>query len=118
MLVTMLTAMYMMVQAAESLMERVVGQPAPRPYMVHQPLPWQIHSVSRRRRSSRMDEASMAIASASMAIPCLLSCSDPTSNGTSFSSSTPPLRRVQVEEAAATIQNHFRKFQEKKQKNK
>ncbi|CAL8308359.1 unnamed protein product [Boreogadus saida] len=70
-------------------------------------------------------KASMAIASASLAIPCLLSCSE-ASNGTSSAPALHPLQveeaaalhPLQVEEAAATIQTHFRKFQEKKQKKK
>ncbi|KAK0154702.1 hypothetical protein N1851_002984 [Merluccius polli] len=59
----------------------------------------------------------MAIASASLAIPCLLSCNSAT-NGTSSPSSAPPHSPVEAEKAAATIQNHFRRFQEKKQQNK
>lgn len=62
------------------------------------------------------DYVSMAIASTSLAIPCVLSCSDSNaSNGTAHA--VPPLSPVEVEKAAATIQTHFRKFQQKKQKN-
>lgn len=62
------------------------------------------------------DYVSMAIASTSLAIPCVLSCSDSnTSNGTC--TAVPPLSPVEVEKAASTIQSHFRKFQQKKQKN-
>ncbi|XP_042342199.1 uncharacterized protein LOC121942950 isoform X1 [Plectropomus leopardus] len=102
--------------------------------MVSQPLPWQVHSVSHSRRSSKADEfdglrrnsigvyrknyVSKAIASASLAIPCVLSCSDSNaSNGTCTVPAVPPLSPVEVEKAAATIQTHFRKFQQKKHKN-
>ncbi|XP_071768226.2 uncharacterized protein LOC139921787 isoform X1 [Centroberyx gerrardi] len=133
MLITMLTAMYMMVRVVESIGMRFAQQQDPLTYMVSQPLPWQIHSVSHSRRSSKIDEfdgfrrnsigvyrknhVSMAIASTSLAIPCVLSCSDSNaSNGTCAAPPVPPLSPVEVEKAAATIQNHFRKFQQKKQK--
>ncbi|KAM7399284.1 hypothetical protein PAMP_018565 [Pampus punctatissimus] len=127
----MLTAMYMMVRVVESVTMRFARQQDPLPYMVSQPLPWQIHSVSHSRRSSKADEfdsyrrnsigvyrknyVSMAIATASLAIPCVLSCSD--SNASNGTSTVPPLSPVEVEKAAATIQTHFRKFQQKKHKN-
>ncbi|XP_062241278.1 uncharacterized protein LOC133951384 isoform X1 [Platichthys flesus] len=132
MLVTMLTAMYMVVRVVESIGVRFARQQEPLPYMLSQPLPWQVHSVSHSRRSSKAEEFdglrrnsmgvyrknyfSMAIASTSLAIPCVLSCSDSsTSNGTAHVA--PPLSPVEVEKAAATIQTHFRKFQQKKHKN-
>ncbi|XP_034025154.1 uncharacterized protein LOC117509532 isoform X1 [Thalassophryne amazonica] len=130
MLITMLTVMYMMVRVMESIGVRFVQPQEPLPYMVSQPLPWQVHSVSHSRRSSKIDEfdrrnsmgvyrkkyVSMAIASTSLAIPCVLSCSDSNaSNGTA--TAVPPLSPVEVEKAASTIQTHFRKFQQKKQKN-
>ncbi|KAG7478757.1 hypothetical protein JOB18_007433 [Solea senegalensis] len=135
MLVTMLTTMYMVVRVIESIGVRFARQQEPLPYMVSQPLPWQVHSVSHSRRSSskadefdgfrrnsigvyRKNFVSMAIASTSLAVPCVLSCSDSnTSNGTCTPSPARPLSPVPVEKAAATIQTHFRKFQEKKQKN-
>ncbi|XP_048119908.1 uncharacterized protein LOC125307843 isoform X2 [Alosa alosa] len=56
MIVTMLTAMYMMVKAAEQLGVRWGKEPEPLPYMLSQPIPWQIHSVSNSRRGSRAEE--------------------------------------------------------------
>ncbi|XP_034723793.1 uncharacterized protein LOC117942444 isoform X1 [Etheostoma cragini] len=134
MLVTMLTAMYMVVRVVESIGVRFARQQEPMPYMLSQPLPWQVHSVSQSRRSSKADEfdglrrnsigvyrknyVSMAIASASLAVPCVLSCSESNaSNGTCTMSAAPPLSPVEVEKAAATIQTHFRKFQQKRHKN-
>lgn len=64
------------------------------------------------------DYVSMAIASASLAIPCVPLCSDTNaSNGICAAPAVPPLSPVEVEKAAATIQTHFRKFQQKKHKN-
>lgn len=37
---------------------RFARQQDPLPYMVSQPLPWQVHSVSHSRRSSKVDEVS------------------------------------------------------------
>uniref|UniRef100_A0A3P8SWG7 Secreted protein n=1 Tax=Amphiprion percula TaxID=161767 RepID=A0A3P8SWG7_AMPPE len=53
MLITMLTAMYMMVRVIGM---RFAQQQEPLPYMVSQPLPWQVHSVSHSRRSSKAEE--------------------------------------------------------------
>ncbi|KAM4567342.1 uncharacterized protein PAE49_010695 isoform 3-T3 [Odontesthes bonariensis] len=66
----------------------------------------------------RKNFVSMAIATTTLAVPCVLSCSDSiTSNGTCATPDIPPLSPVEVEKAAATIQSHFRKFQQKKHKN-
>ncbi|XP_062329182.1 uncharacterized protein LOC134029175 isoform X1 [Osmerus eperlanus] len=133
MLVTMLTAMYMMVRVAESLGMRFARQPDPLPFMVSQPLPWQVHSVSHSRRSSRTEEYegqrrnsmgvyrknffSTATMAASLAIPCLLSCPDSTaSNGHPASLAAAPLSPVEADKAAATIQTQYRKYQQKKHK--
>uniref|UniRef100_A0A8C6M507 Uncharacterized protein n=1 Tax=Nothobranchius furzeri TaxID=105023 RepID=A0A8C6M507_NOTFU len=35
-------------------------KPEPLPYMVSQPLPWQVHSVSLSRKSSRAEEVSLS----------------------------------------------------------
>uniref|UniRef100_A0A3B4CYS2 Uncharacterized protein n=1 Tax=Pygocentrus nattereri TaxID=42514 RepID=A0A3B4CYS2_PYGNA len=50
MLVSMLTALYMMMRLAE--------QQDALPYMVSQPLPWQVHYVSHSRRGSKAEEVS------------------------------------------------------------
>ncbi|KAF7663333.1 hypothetical protein LDENG_00211820 [Lucifuga dentata] len=86
MLITMLSAMYVMVRVIESMGMRFARQQEPFPYMVSQPLPWQVHSVSHSRRSSKADEfgdlrrnsmgvfrrkfVSMAVASTTLAVPC------------------------------------------------
>ncbi|XP_054649120.1 uncharacterized protein LOC129190726 [Dunckerocampus dactyliophorus] len=113
MLITMLTAMYVMVRVVESIGVRLAGQKEPLPYMVSQPLPWQVHSVSHSRRSSKADEFD-GYRRNSMGVYRKYSNA---SNGTCSTEPTlPPLSPVEVK-AAATIQTHFRKFQQKKQKN-
>ncbi|KAJ4935496.1 hypothetical protein JOQ06_017028 [Pogonophryne albipinna] len=109
MLVTMLTAMYLVVKVVESIGVRFAWQEDPLPYIVSQPLPWQVHSVSHSRRSSKADEFD-GYRRNSIGV---YRKSSETSNGTA----APPLSPVEVEKAAATIQTHYRKFQQKKQKN-
>ncbi|XP_051962855.1 uncharacterized protein LOC127629689 [Xyrauchen texanus] len=107
MLVTMLTAIYMMVRVAEQLGIRWVRQPEPLPYMVSQPLPWQVHYVSQSRRGSRTEEYEGQRRN-SLGVYRKNSSS---SNGNSASakSSAP-------DKAASTIQSQYRKYQQKKQK--
>uniref|UniRef100_A0A3P9QHE9 Uncharacterized protein n=1 Tax=Poecilia reticulata TaxID=8081 RepID=A0A3P9QHE9_POERE len=88
MLITMLTAMYVMVKVIGV---RFAQKDEPLPYMVSQPLPWQVHSVSHSRRSSKAEEFG-GYRRNSMGV-------------------------YRKEKAASTIQNHFRKFQQKKHKN-
>ncbi|GAA6235265.1 uncharacterized protein LOC122878765 isoform X3 [Lates japonicus] len=113
MLITMLTAMYMMVRVVETIGVRFARQQDPLPYMVSQPLPWQVHSVSHSRRSSKADEFD-GYRRNSIGV---YRKNSNASNGTCTTPSVPPLSPVEVEKAAATIQTHFRKFQQKKHKN-
>ncbi|KAM8904301.1 uncharacterized protein AB9W97_007995 isoform 3-T3 [Spinachia spinachia] len=113
MLITMLTAMYVMVRVVESIGVRFARQQDPLPYRVAQPLPWQIHSVSRSRRSSRADEFD-GFRRNSIGV---YRKNSNASNGTCATPAVPPICPVEVEKAAATIQTHFRKFQQKKHKN-
>ncbi|KAM8769506.1 uncharacterized protein AB9X84_002181 isoform 2-T2 [Acanthopagrus schlegelii] len=117
MLITMLTAMYMVVRVVESIGVRFARQEDPLPYMVSQPLPWQIHSVSHSRKGSKAEEFE-GLRRNSIGVYRKNSNG---SNGTCCSmravSPVPPLSPVEVEKAATTIQSHFRKFQQKKQKN-
>ncbi|KAK5868654.1 hypothetical protein PBY51_009648 [Eleginops maclovinus] len=111
MLVTMLTAMYVVVKVVESIGVRFARQKDPLPYIVSQPLPWQVHSVSHSRRSSKTDEFD-GYRRNSIGV---YRKSSNASNGTC--TAVPALSPVEVEKAAATIQTHYRKFQQKKQKN-
>ncbi|XP_062329183.1 uncharacterized protein LOC134029175 isoform X2 [Osmerus eperlanus] len=112
MLVTMLTAMYMMVRVAESLGMRFARQPDPLPFMVSQPLPWQVHSVSHSRRSSRTEEYEGQRRN-SMGVYRKNSTA---SNGHPASLAAAPLSPVEADKAAATIQTQYRKYQQKKHK--
>ncbi|XP_068174155.1 uncharacterized protein [Antennarius striatus] len=113
MLVTMLTAMYVMVRVVESIGVHFGRQEDPMPYMVSQPLPWQVHSVSHCRRSSKADEVD-GLRRNSIGV---YRKNSNASNGTCNTTPVPPLSPVEVEKAAATIQSHFRKLQQKKNKN-
>ncbi|XP_077579528.1 uncharacterized protein LOC144200989 [Stigmatopora nigra] len=118
MLVAMLTALYVMVRVVESIGDAFSREDEPLPYMVSQPLPWQVHSVSHSRRSSKADEFG-GFRRNSIGVYRKYSNA---SNGTCCTEiggavGPPPLSPVEAEKAASTIQTHFRKFQQKKQKN-
>ncbi|XP_037835567.1 uncharacterized protein LOC119617699 [Kryptolebias marmoratus] len=113
MLITMLTAMYMMVRVVESIGIQFARKPEPLPYMVSQPLPWQVHSVSHSRKSSKAEEFD-GLRRNSIGV---YRKNSNTSNGLCATPLVPPLSPIEVEKAAATIQSHFRKFQQKKHKN-
>ncbi|TRY86674.1 hypothetical protein DNTS_025794 [Danionella cerebrum] len=103
MLVSMLTVMYMLVRVVEQLGIQRVPQPESLPYLVSQPLPWQVHSVSHSRKGSRSEEFEGQRRN-SIGVYRKQSSS---SNGHTGSS---------ADKAAATIQNQYRKYQQKKQK--
>ncbi|KAL2095595.1 hypothetical protein ACEWY4_007743 [Coilia grayii] len=96
MLVTMLTALYMMVKTVEEMSHMWWSQPDPMPYMLSQPIPWQIHSVSNSRRESRIEERRNSQKESSC------------NNGACAPASP------EVVKAAATIQKEYRKYQQKK----
>ncbi|XP_042564694.1 uncharacterized protein LOC122133177 [Clupea harengus] len=100
MLVTMLTAMYMMVQVVEQVGLRWGRQPAPLPYMLAQPIPWQIHSVSSSRRGSRAEERRNSAGMYRKNSNC--------TNGLCAPASPEAVK------AAFTIQKEYRKYQQKK----
>ncbi|CAM4551151.1 unnamed protein product [Leuciscus chuanchicus] len=103
MLVTMLTVMYMLVRAGEQLGVRWLREQEPLPYLVSQPLPWQVHNVSHSRRGSRTEEFGGQRRN-SLGVYRKHSSS---SNGHTGAS---------PDKAASTIQNQYRKYQQKKQK--
>ncbi|XP_034147815.1 uncharacterized protein LOC117594407 isoform X2 [Esox lucius] len=107
MIVTMLTAMYMVVRVAEKIGVRFTRNDPPLPFLVSQPLPWQVHHVSQRRRSSLSAEYEGPRRNSLGVYRKNSTCS----NGCAPSCLTPTLP---VEKAAATIQNQFRKYQQKK----
>ncbi|KAJ8384425.1 hypothetical protein AAFF_G00205580 [Aldrovandia affinis] len=108
MLVTMLTVMYLMVKTVEQL---TVSWTAPEtlPYMVSSPLPCQVHYVSQKRRGSRPNEADGQTQL------------ERNSGGPDTQSSNgqlPTAIPACPNKAAATIQNQYRKYQQKKQKDR
>lgn len=115
----MLTAMYVMVKVVESISLHFERKPEPVPYMVSQPLPWQIHSVSHSRKSSRVDEFDgLRRNSIGVYRKNSTTANANGTNGTCATPLAPPLSPVEVEKAAATIQTHFRKFQQQKKQQK
>ncbi|KAL4647318.1 hypothetical protein GN956_G7887 [Arapaima gigas] len=82
------------------------------PYMVSQPMPWQVHYVSQSRRSSRADEVSghFPYSAPFCALPCLLHADSSSDN-----CQCPPTGPNCKDKAAATIQTQYRKYQQKKQ---
>uniref|UniRef100_A0A8C7JS35 Uncharacterized protein n=1 Tax=Oncorhynchus kisutch TaxID=8019 RepID=A0A8C7JS35_ONCKI len=58
MIVTMLTAMYMAVRVVEKIGVLFARSDPPLPFLVTHPLPWQVHHVSQKRRSSATAEVS------------------------------------------------------------
>ncbi|KAG5269653.1 hypothetical protein AALO_G00204420 [Alosa alosa] len=114
MIVTMLTAMYMMVKAAEQLGVRWGKEPEPLPYMLSQPIPWQIHSVSNSRRGSRAEERRNSLYRKNSGCSnggCPPASPAPDSN---CSNGGCPPTSPETVRAAATIQKEYRKYQQKK----
>ncbi|XP_069039170.1 uncharacterized protein [Lepisosteus oculatus] len=108
MLATMLTVMYFMVRAAEQVGSGWL-RPDPLPYMVYQPLPWQVQNVSQNRRGSRVDEREGG------------SQRDPAPGGHRKGSGSRQNGQwhagapASPEKAAVTIQTQYRKYQQRKQ---
>ncbi|XP_036391939.1 uncharacterized protein LOC118782638 [Megalops cyprinoides] len=96
MLATMLTAMYLVVRVAEQLGMRW-GRHEPLPYMVAQPTPWQIHRVPQGHPGSQADQV----------------------DGEGRDSGAGCRKgQSQLDKAATTIQTQYRKYQQRKQKNR
>ncbi|CDQ79703.1 unnamed protein product [Oncorhynchus mykiss] len=136
MIVTMLTAMYMVVRVVEKIGVLFARSDPPLPFLVTHPLPWQVHHVSQKRRSSATAEcdgqtrnsvgvfrkinsdifpnATLAVAVATLTVPCLLTCDRKDSACGNGCAAAPLSPTLPVEKAAATIQNQFRKYQQKK----
>uniref|UniRef100_A0A8C9RGA2 Uncharacterized protein n=1 Tax=Scleropages formosus TaxID=113540 RepID=A0A8C9RGA2_SCLFO len=104
MLATMLTAMYLMVRVAEQFGLRWVRQER-LPYMVSQPMPWQVHYVSQSRRTSRTEELDGLRRNSGSGFR-----KDSSSNTCQC-----PIGPSCKDKAATTIQTQYRKYQQKKQ---
>uniref|UniRef100_W5MI20 Secreted protein n=1 Tax=Lepisosteus oculatus TaxID=7918 RepID=W5MI20_LEPOC len=133
MLATMLTVMYFMVRAAEQVGSGWL-RPDPLPYMVYQPLPWQVQNVSQNRRGSRVDEReggsqrdpapgghrkvkdAEATCGAALSVPSLRFVSDANSgSGSRQNGQWHAGAPASPEKAAVTIQTQYRKYQQRKQ---
>ncbi|XP_051787586.1 uncharacterized protein LOC114656896 [Erpetoichthys calabaricus] len=99
MLATLMTMLFFVVRAVEQLGTGLLRE-EPVPYLVYQPLPWQIQYVSQNRRGSRVDEKDSCVAGGSKY--------SSTMNGQWPVRSSP-------ERAALTIQTQYRKYQQRKQ---
>ncbi|KAI1903872.1 hypothetical protein AGOR_G00031690 [Albula goreensis] len=109
MLATMLMVMYLVGRTVERLGVRWT-RPDAVPYMVSQPLPWQVQYVSQNRRGSRVDEADGQTQwRRNSRGLCQQSWSPDNGQSASASSHSP-------DKAAATIQTQYRKYQQRKQK--
>ncbi|KAL7849549.1 hypothetical protein SRHO_G00211720 [Serrasalmus rhombeus] len=105
MLVSMLTALYMMMRLAEQLGVRCVRQQDALPYVVSQPLPWQVHYVSHSRRGSKAEEHEGQRRN---------SLGVYRKNSTSSNGQPVQARSACADKAATTIQHQYRKYQQKK----
>ncbi|XP_072547411.1 uncharacterized protein [Salminus brasiliensis] len=86
---------------------RWVRQQDALPYMVSQPLPWQVHYVSHSRRGSKAEEFEGQRRN-SMGVY--------RKNSTSSNGQPVPISPAYADKAAATIQHQYRKYQQKKHK--
>ncbi|CAN8199052.1 unnamed protein product [Coccothraustes coccothraustes] len=111
MLGTLMTALFFVVRVVRQLGTNLFRE-EPLPYLVYQPLPWQIQCVSQSRRTSRDSERGRNSRHNS-----IYSLSgekgDVTPDGSKESKVTDPSER-----AAITIQTHFRRYQQQKQEKK
>uniref|UniRef100_A0A8C4SN85 Secreted protein n=1 Tax=Erpetoichthys calabaricus TaxID=27687 RepID=A0A8C4SN85_ERPCA len=99
MLATLMTMLFFVVRAVEQLGTGLLRE-EPVPYLVYQPLPWQIQYVSQNRRGSRVDEVGHS--------------------GTNPGQGANPPQDTHKhthtpKRAALTIQTQYRKYQQRKQ---
>ncbi|KFZ59969.1 hypothetical protein N321_14209 [Antrostomus carolinensis] len=111
MLGTLMTALFFVVRAFGQLGTSLFHE-EPLPYLVYQPLPWQVQCVTQSRRTSRDSERGRS--SRHNSIYSISgekgNVTPDTSEGKFFSDPS--------EKAAVTIQTHFRRYQQQKQEKK
>lgn len=105
MLATLLTGLFLAVQALGELGRRLSPEEPP-PYLVHQPLPWQLHSVTQSRRSSR--DSGKGGSSRRGSLHSAIAGRRGNA-GTESAEATDP-----AEKAAVTIQAHYHKYRQHK----
>ncbi|CAM4688311.1 unnamed protein product [Caretta caretta] len=106
MLATLMTALFFMVRAFGQLRTSLFHE-EPLPYLVYQPLPWQVQYVTQSRRDSGKGESSRHGSIYSRKGNMI-----PDSSSKSQSLCDP------TERAAVTIQTHYRKYQQHKHEKK
>uniref|UniRef100_A0A8C8S7F9 Secreted protein n=1 Tax=Pelusios castaneus TaxID=367368 RepID=A0A8C8S7F9_9SAUR len=112
MLATLMTALFFMVRAFGQLGTSLFHE-EPLPYVVYQPLPWQVQYVTQSRRASRdSGKGGCSRHNSIYSIPGRKGNLMPVSSGESMSLCDP------TERAAVTIQTHYRKYQQHKQEKK
>ncbi|KFP64539.1 hypothetical protein N322_04681 [Cariama cristata] len=112
MLATLMTALFFVVRAFGQLGTNLFRE-EPLPYLVYQPLPWQIQCVTQSRRTSRDSERGRSSRHNSIySIPGEKGTVTPDASSESKVFSDPS------EKAAVTIQTHFRRYQQQKQERK
>ncbi|CAI5795511.1 uncharacterized protein LOC144325683 [Podarcis muralis] len=108
MLGTLMTALYFMVKALGQLGNSLF-QEEPLPYLVHQPLPWQVQCVTPGRRASRdSGKGGCSRQNNIYGVAGRRGDSSPVSSSRSEEVSDP------TERAAVTIQTHYRKYHQHK----
>ncbi|KFU86114.1 hypothetical protein M959_01856 [Chaetura pelagica] len=109
MLASLMTALFFVVRAFRQFGSRLFHE-EPLPYLVYQPLPWQIQCVSQSRRSSRDSERGRSSRHNSV-----YSISEEKGSLSPEASSEGRFFSDASEKAALTIQNHFRRYQQQKE---
>ncbi|KFV78847.1 hypothetical protein N308_03411 [Struthio camelus australis] len=108
MLATLMTALFFAVRAFGQLGTSLFHE-EPLPYLVYQPLPWQIQYVTQSRRTSRDSEKGRSSRHNS-----IYSNPGQAGNETPDASSESKFFLDPSEQAAVTIQTHFRRYQQHK----
>lgn len=109
MLASLLTALFFMVRALGQLGTSLFHE-EPLPYLVYQPLPWQVQCVTQSRRDSGKDGRSRH--NSIYSLPGRKGAAPPEPSRESKCTCDP------AERAAVTIQTHYRKYQQHKQEQK
>ncbi|KAJ7427412.1 centrosomal protein of 164 kDa [Willisornis vidua] len=112
MLGTLMTALFFVVRAVRQLGTNLFRE-EPLPYLVYQPLPWQVQCVSQSRRTSRDSERGRSSRHNS-----IYSLSGEKGDVTPDASKESKFISDPSERAAITIQTHFRRYQQQKQEKK
>ncbi|KAM4704468.1 uncharacterized protein WCC33_012880 [Rhinophrynus dorsalis] len=105
MLASLMTALFFVVRVFGKLGSSLFREEQA-PYLMYQPLPWHVQYVTQNRRASRDQERRGS---------CQYSCTTyPARDKHSLRRTGAPRREYSAQEAALTIQTHYRKYQQHK----